>query len=342
MTDPPGPARRRAPPHAASRHVSSPPASLRRLVRARDFGEALEGWGHFAGEDGREGAPGEWIRAEGELIRGELDRTQLDLITVDARHLVVTRTPEHVERTPGLKHIVVVQVAGTSVLTPGDGHGPVRLGPGDVSYGHSNVPYRWEFAGPMTLMMLRAPFAAMDLAPAALQPLLGEPFSSDAGYPRLAVRFARQVLHDPELLQGANGPRIVQGIVGLFATMLAGQLVPAADTDSTEPAFRRVVEYISAHLAEPLDLPGIAAAQGMSTRYVQGLFQERGMTASGWLRQRRLEVARQALADPAWARATITQVATAHGFADHAHFSRTFRAAFGETPSRWRERAPGG
>lgn len=329
MTPPPlpgnRPARRQAP--------------LRRLVRARDFGEALDGWGHFTGEDGREGVPGEWIRAEGELIRGELDRTQLDLITVRSARLTVTRTPEHVERTPGLRHIVVVQVAGTSVLTPGDGHGPVRLGPGDVSYGHSNVPYRWEFSGPMTLMMLRAPFAAMNLAPAVLQSLLGEPFSSDSGYARLAVGFARQVLDDPELLHGANGPRIVQDVVGLFATMLAGQLLPATDTDPTEPAFRRVVEHISAHLAEPLDLPGIAVAQGMSARYVQGLFQQRGMTASGWLRQRRLEAARQALADPAWARASITQVATGHGFADHAHFSRSFRAAFGETPSQWRERA---
>lgn len=312
---------------------------MRRLVRARDFGEALDGWGDFAGEDGRQGPPGEWIRAEGELVRGELDRTQLDLITVQSQRLVVTRTAEHVHRTPGVRHIVVVQVAGSSVLTPGDGHGPVRLGPGDVSYGHSNVPYRWEFAGPMTLLMLRTPFAAFDVPPATLQSLLGEPFPSDRGYARLAVGFARQVLEDPELLHGSNGPRIVQDIVGLFTTMLAGQLLPAADTDPTEPVFRRVVEYLSEHLAEPLDLPRIAAAHDLSTRSVQGLFQERGMTASGWLRQRRLEVARGVLADPAWAGSTITQVATAHGFADHAHFTRSFRAAFGETPSRWRERA---
>lgn len=319
-----------------------PRRPVRQTAGTADLGAALDGWGTFTGPDGRRVLPGQWIHAEGEVIRGELDRTQLDLITVDGLGFTVTRTAEHVDRTPATRHIVVVQLAGTSVLTPGDGHAPVHLRPGLVSYGHSHVPYHWEFSGPMQLMMLRAPFASFDLAPAVLQSLLGEPFGADSGYARLVVDFARSVVDDPDLLRGPNAPRIVQDVVGMFATMLAGQLVPAEHTDASEPAFRRVVEYVSQHLADPLDVPRIAAANGMSTRYLQSLFQDRGMTVTGWVRQRRLETARQRLADPAWAEATITRVATAHGFADQAHFSRSFRAAFNETPSRWRERAERG
>ncbi|WP_411722571.1 hypothetical protein [Mycetocola sp.] len=136
--------------------VLSTSRPVRSLARARDFGRALDGWGRFAGPDGREDAPGEWIRAEGQLIRGQLDRTQLDLLSVDAPRLIVTRTAEHVARTPHTRHIVVVHLTGSSVLTPTDGHPPVHLGPGDVSYGNPTIPYRWEFTGPLTLMMLRA------------------------------------------------------------------------------------------------------------------------------------------------------------------------------------------
>ncbi|HWK76930.1 AraC family transcriptional regulator [Microbacterium sp.] len=311
---------------------------MRSQARARDFGRALDGWGRFTGPDGLHAPPGEWIRAEGELVRGGLDRTQLDLLRVDAG-LVVTRTAEHVARTPDVKHIVVVQLEGTSILTPTDDRPPVHLGPGDVSYGDPTVPYRWEFAGPLTLMMLRVPFAAFPLAPASLRPILGRPFSSHEGFARLAIGFAQDVLADVDLLSGPTAPRVVQNVVDLFATMLAGRLAETHSDDPTQPAFRRVIAHIAEHLAEPLSLPQVARAVEMSPRYVQSLFQLRGMTVSGWIRQRRLEVARQTLADPAWADADIARVAAAHGFADHSHFTRAFRSAYGETPSQWRSHA---
>lgn len=312
---------------------------VRSEARARDFGRALDGWGRFASADGQDAPPGEWIRAEGELIRGGLDRTQLDLLRVDAPGLVVTRTAEHVARTPDVKHIVVVQLDGTSILTPTDGRPPVHLGTGAVSYGDPTVPYRWEFEGALSLMMLRVPFAAFPLAPASLRPILGQPFSSHDGFARLAVGFAQDVLKDSDLLARPTAPRIVQNVVDLFATMLAGRLAETHSDDPTQPAFRRVIAYIAEHLTQPLGLPQIARAVDMSPRYVQSLFQLRGMTVSGWIRQRRLEVARQALADPAWAGADIAQVAASHGFSDHSHFTRAFRTAYGETPSQWRTHA---
>jgi AraC-like DNA-binding protein len=318
------------------------PRAVRRRVGARDLGPALDRWGRFAGADGRRRAPGEWIGADAELVRGRLDRTELDLLDVDAAHLTVARTPGEVARTPDTRHIVVVQLAGSSILTPADGHASVRLGPGAISYGDPTVPYRWEFDGPFRLMMLRMPRAALPLAPAALRPVLGRPFASDTGYARVAVRLARDVLDDPALLAGAAGTRILQDVVGVFTTMLAEQLAGSEPSDPAEPAFLRALAYIADHLAgpsrgsDPLRVATIAAAADMSPRYLQSLFQERGMSVTRWIRERRLELARQALVDPAWAEADILQIALAHGFADHSHFTRAFRAVFGETPSGWR------
>jgi len=312
---------------------------MRRRVPAGEFDVALNRWGRFAGADGRQHGPGEWIRADGELVRSRFDRTELDLLTVDAPHLTVTRTGQDVAHTADVRHIVVVQLAGTSVLTPVDGHPPVQFAPGTISYGDPTVPYRWEFDGPFQLLMLRTPRAALPLAPAALRSVIGRPFASDAGYARLAVRFACDVLHDDTLLAGPTAPRIAHDVVGVFTTVLAERLRLTDSSDPSEPAFQRAVAYIAAQLVDPLAVPDIADAVDMSPRYLQSVFQQRGMSVTGWIRERRLERARQALADPIWADADILQVAVAHGFSGHSHFTRAFRAAYGETPNRWRGRA---
>lgn len=42
-----------------------------------------------------------------------------------------------------------------------------------MSYGDATVGYRWEFDGPVELMLFRAPAAAIPVAPAAMRPVLG-------------------------------------------------------------------------------------------------------------------------------------------------------------------------
>lgn len=308
-------------------------------VGAGQLGGALGAWGRFSGVDGRESDPGGWIRADGELLRARWDRTELDLLSVDARRFAVRRSAEYTARTATTRHIVVVQLAGHSLLRPADGRPPVALGPGELSYGDPSVPYSWEFDGPMTVMMLRLPHAALALAPAVLRPILGSPFAADAGYARLAVGFARDVLSDETLLSGPSAPQILRNAVAHFDTLLADRLRLAEHHDPGDPAFQRALAHISANLRGTLSPRSVAEATGMSARTLQAMFQRHGMTVSSWVRQRRLEAAREALAGTARADVDITRIALDHGFSDHSHFTRSFRAAYGETPSAWRERS---
>jgi AraC-like DNA-binding protein len=55
------------------------------------------------------------------------------------------------------------------------------------------------------------------------------------------------------------------------------------------------------------------------------------------IRIRRLEMCRQAMLSPANAHRPLTDLATGTGFTDLATFSRAFTAAYGTTPSRYRE-----
>jgi len=100
----------------------------------------------------------------------------------------------------------------------------------------------------------------------------------------------------------------------------------------------RVFDHIDAHLAEPLDLAGLAAVAHFSPWYFHRLFHAlTGETVADRVRRRRLEVAAgRLLAQPP---AAASAVALDVGFASAEVFSRAFRARFGVTPTQWRRGA---
>ena len=96
---------------------------------------------------------------------------------------------------------------------------------------------------------------------------------------------------------------------------------------------RRTEEFIEANCDRPLRVEDLAEVTGSSARSLYRAFrQQRGYTPMEFLMQRRLERARRVLADPQ-NKLTITAIALAAGFASVSHFSRTFSAAYGESPS---------
>jgi len=95
----------------------------------------------------------------------------------------------------------------------------------------------------------------------------------------------------------------------------------------------RLRQYIEDNLDDPgLYASSIAAAHGISVRTVHLAFAGTGTTVSRWIRDRRLRVCYRELARGG-AHQTVTDIAFRWGFNDMAHFSRTFKQAFGVTPS---------
>ncbi len=102
----------------------------------------------------------------------------------------------------------------------------------------------------------------------------------------------------------------------------------------------RVLEYIEAHLAEPLGLATLASVANFSPWHFHRVFQSMtGETLAEHVRRRRLEVAAgRLLASPL---EPVFAVALDVGFGSAAVFSRAFSAHFGATPTAWRRGAFG-
>lgn len=103
-----------------------------------------------------------------------------------------------------------------------------------------------------------------------------------------------------------------------------------------ERRMHRVVEYIDSHLAEPLDLPALAAVAHFSPFHFHRLFRAwmGGETLGEYLRRRRVE--RAALRLAVQPGLSVLAVALDAGFGSGEAFARAFRQHFGTAPSAWR------
>ena len=82
---------------------------------------------------------------------------------------------------------------------------------------------------------------------------------------------------------------------------------------------------------DSLSAPSIAAASGLTSRYINRLFEPEGVSLMRWVWRQRLEGARAVLASKREPYA-IGNVAYAYGFKNASHFSHAFRRQFGYAP----------
>ena len=120
---------------------------------------------------------------------------------------------------------------------------------------------------------------------------------------------------------------------------LVGALCGSADRQfvsrHTHKLFARICELIKGRCTDPDFGPcEVAAEAGISLRYVQKLFTERGSTCSEFIYSFRLDhaarlVRRRAALETGQ---PLSDVAYACGFHDYTHFARKFRRRFGYAP----------
>lgn len=137
-------------------------------------------------------------------------------------------------------------------------------------------------------------------------------------------------------------PLLVHSASTAMAAALIRQLSPQASAVLEKPRpglsperKRRVLEYIDAHLAEPITLEDLAQVASMSPHHLIRSFKAAvGVTPFRWLLQERIRRAKLLLA----AAMPLSEVAYACGFSSQSHFATAFKAETGLTPSEWRRR----
>ncbi|MEB3334588.1 MAG: AraC family transcriptional regulator [Cyanobacteriota bacterium] len=125
--------------------------------------------------------------------------------------------------------------------------------------------------------------------------------------------------------------RIIAAIV--FAELRDGQTRRDSEPSVADKRLDRLLDYITLHLAEPLPLSVLEVQSHYSRRALHYAFQERfGCSPMQWIRQQRMELARQRLEHPNPGD-TVASVAADCGYRSQSRFRIDFERAYGCKPS---------
>ncbi len=125
---------------------------------------------------------------------------------------------------------------------------------------------------------------------------------------------------------------------------LIAALIYAIDenADKSQPArnlpaktvISRAEEYLLGHLSDPVSRTELAQHAGVSVRTLSRAFaRQHGMGPMEFLKQHRLEAARNDLFHAEPGETTVSDIALRYGFAQPSKFTEAYKAAFNETPS---------
>lgn len=229
--------------------------------------------------------------------------------------------------------------------------------PGDMLLTNTHEPERVILrGGPITLDGLLLDQAIIAQAVAAifeiplngtldLAPVLTLSSSEGRLIGGLAQIMIDGMRHDGPLL---HSPVAMSNLTGAFADLVV-RLVPNRLSHLLHKKphrvapwhVRRAIDFMHANIAEPLTIPMIAEAVGVSIRALESGFRAfRETTPAAYLRDIRLRAAREDLLNPS-SRRSVREISLKWGFFHFGRFSMKYRAVYGESPSDTKKRSAG-
>jgi len=233
-------------------------------------------------------------------------------------------------------HITIGLLAAGSASMTQDGRS-TGVGRGDLVIFDGARPYSFDFPERFVFHLFLLPRRAMTVPENDLRHVTAKAIRPDQGVAAMLAPVLT-VLASGAPCTASVGNRLAGNVADLVATLVTEhvELLPEPDAATSHLALR-IRNYINRQLADTeLSPESIARAHGISVRYLHRIFESEGITVSRLIRRRRLEECCRELARPNRAKPTVSAVAQRWGFVNAAHFSRTFKAAYGVTPREWR------
>ncbi|MCF3181401.1 helix-turn-helix domain-containing protein [Streptomyces polychromogenes] len=207
--------------------------------------------------------------------------------------------------------------------------------------------FLYDMARPVQLIVperfqtksLALPRAALGLSEGDLQRITATPLGARSPLGRLVTPFLSHLVDTAGTYRPQTGESVARHAVDLIQTLAEEHL--GFDLQEAPNASRMTLLRIQAHIGEHLTdrelTPElIARHHHISVRHLHKLFELEGLTVRRWIQQRRLEQCRRALSGRQDRGRTVAAIAHHWGFASAAHFSRSFKAAYGMSPIEWR------
>lgn len=267
---------------------------------------------------------------------GEIRQTSLgdlDLTLASAAYEHARRTRRHIAGDTAATCVFVFVRRGP--LTISQFGREVALPSGSFSLIDLASPFVLGHAEPTESFFLKAPTAMLEPRFRDLRAHCAVTRPVGTGIGRIAADLFTSLSENAP----AVGPREMAPLASQTLDLLGlvfeadGADMPFAPAVGRAGIRRRALAYIDRRLADPeLGPAEVAAAVGVSTRYLHRVFEDSERSVSAHIRFRRLQRCRDDLVDPRFGAFQIAAIARRHGFLSQSIFSSNFRKAFGVSP----------
>jgi AraC family transcriptional activator of tynA and feaB len=268
----------------------------------------------------------------------------LTLAQIKATQQLGKRSRAQVAQAQNEHFVIIMARAGRLKITQAGRE--CVLGPNMFTLFDCNEPYVFHHVEPTEVLDVIVPAGAMRARLNEPEACVAQPRSADSGLGRVMAdmfaSLAREASHIPEMAAD-DCARKMADVMGLVFDGAADAGLPIGESAVRSAIYRRCAAFIENNLDNPrLDPATIAAAAGISVRYLHKIFHESGESVGDHVRRVRLSRSYDELADIRKRHIKIKEIAFRCGFKNPTHFSDAFRDHHGRSPSAVRRTARGG
>lgn len=238
----------------------------------------------------------------------------------------------HTGRAPGSDHYVLIHMRSGRIDLAARAHSS-RLNIGDMVLLSAAEAFRFESPAHTSSLVLQFQHAWLQRRLPLADNCIGRRVDGHRGWGR-TLSSALWNIEPAEISAWQQPPA---GVAEQIAGLLTLALEPQRAATRGDTLLAQIHDVLRHRFEDPALGPGdVAAALGISKRYLHQLCARSGVTFNQHLFALRIDHACRLLGNASYATLTITDIAFACGFSDASYFSRVFRQRCNVTPSDYR------
>ena len=138
-------------------------------------------------------------------------------------------------------------------------------------------------------------------------------------------------------LSSENDKKLIKDFTQKFLMECTAAVINVKKAEEN-PIIKKVCDYVDKNISQDISLEQAADMAGVSSFYLSKLFkEEKGETFINFISDKRLEKARQLLAET---ELSIKEITAEVGYNDQNYFSRIFKTKYGLSPKEYRKIKP--